>query len=39
MRKAESLSDRQIQHVDGTVFTVTLGVVYRINPYMTVFGG
>jgi opacity protein-like surface antigen len=39
MRKAESLSDRQVQRIDVTVFTVTLGAAYRINPYVTVFGG
>jgi len=37
--KAESLSDRQIQHIDVTVFTLSLGAAYRVNPYMTVFGG
>jgi len=37
--KAESLSDRQVQRIDVTVFTVTLGAAYRINPYVTVFGG
>jgi hypothetical protein len=37
--KAESLSNRQIQRVDVTVFTLGLGGAYRVNPYMTVFGG
>ncbi len=37
--KAESLSDRQIQHVDVTVFTLNLGAAYRLTPYITVFGG
>jgi len=37
--KAESLSDRQIQRVDVTLFTLGLGAAYRVNRYMTVFGG
>ena len=37
--QAESLSDRQIQHIDVSVFTLSLGAAYRLSPYITVFGG
>ncbi len=37
--KAESLSDQQIQKIDVSVVSVGLGAAYRINPYITVFGG
>jgi opacity protein-like surface antigen len=37
--KAKSLSDEQIQNIDVSVVTVGLGVAYRVNPYVTVFGG
>ena len=37
--KAESLSDRQIQRVDVGLFTLGLGAAYRLNPYVTFFGG
>jgi hypothetical protein len=37
--KAESLSDQQIQRVDVKIFTLSLGAAYRVNPYITVFGG
>ena len=37
--KAESLSDEQIQNIDVSVVTVGLGAAYRINSYITVFGG
>jgi hypothetical protein len=37
--QAKSLSDRQLQRVDVNVFTVTLGVAYRISEYLTAYGG
>src|SRR5215467_2249960 len=37
--KAESLSDRQIQRVDVGIFTLGLGAAYRLNPFVTFFGG
>lgn len=37
--KADSLSTRQLQRVDVTVFTVILGAAYRFNDYITAFGG
>ena len=37
--QAESLSDRQIQRIDIDVFTLGLGAAYRVNRYITVFGG
>ena len=37
--KAESLSSRQIERVDVGVFTLGLGAAYRLNPYVTLFGG
>lgn len=37
--KAESLSTQQLQRVDVSVFTLTLGAAYRINEYVTAFGG
>jgi hypothetical protein len=37
--KAESLSDRQIERVDVGVFTLGLGAAYRVNRYVTIFGG
>jgi hypothetical protein len=37
--KAESLSDRQIERVDVGVFTLGLGAAYRLNHYVTFFGG
>ena len=37
--KADSLSDRQIQRVDVGVFTLGLGAAYRLNNYVTFFGG
>ena len=37
--KAESLSDQQIERVDVGVFTIGLGAAYRLNPYVTFFGG
>ena len=37
--KAESLSDQQIERVDVSVFSLTLGAAYRVNPYITLFGG
>jgi hypothetical protein len=36
---AESLSDQQIQRVDVSVLTLSLGAAYRVNPYITLFGG
>jgi hypothetical protein len=37
--KAESLSDRQIERVDVGLFTLGLGAAYRLNHYVTLFGG
>jgi hypothetical protein len=37
--KAESLSDQQLERVDVKIFTLSLGAAYRVNPYITVFGG
>jgi opacity protein-like surface antigen len=37
--KAKSLSDEQIENIDVSVVTVGLGAAYRVNPYVTVFGG
>jgi len=37
--KAESLSSRQIERVDVGVFTLGLGAAYRLNRYVTIFGG
>jgi len=37
--KAESLSSRQIERVDVSVFTLGLGAAYRVNRYVTIFGG
>jgi hypothetical protein len=37
--QAESLSDQQVQRVDVDAFTLTLGAAYRLNRYVTVFGG
>jgi len=37
--KAESLSSRQIERVDVDLFTISLGAAYRVNEYITVFGG
>jgi hypothetical protein len=37
--EAESLSSRQIERVDVDLFTLGLGAAYRVNPYITVFGG
>ena len=37
--QAESLSDRQIQRIDIDAFSLGLGAAYRINRYVTLFGG
>ena len=37
--KAESLSDRQIERVDVSVFTLSIGAAYRLNLYTMIFGG
>jgi hypothetical protein len=37
--QSESLSSKQIQRVDVSVFTISIGAAYRVNPYVAVFGG
>jgi len=39
LTKAESLSDRQIERVDVSVFTLGFGAAYRLSPSITIFGG